>query len=250
MRKIVILSKLLSLSLVICALLSTYFLVSCHYLKDQSDDDIKLTYESKYVKVKNDLITIDISDLIDKKDTLDAEEIIGANYVLSDTARIKIIADAEIVKAEKKTYYYPTVWASPGDEVMQFIYLFNLGFVDVMPLNLNEGIIEYPISGLSSEKDYMDYFGKITKSEILSSIDRVPAEYASKDTLMAYECNTWESESKTWKRIADGYRQGELIDDVNEPFDVDKFETMLVLTFKNDKGEFEKVFRDEAVIGN
>ena len=55
---------------------------------------------------------------------------------------------------------------------------------------------------------------------------------------------------RIWKRIAGAFRQGELTDDENEPFDVDKYEIMLVVTFRNDKGEFIKVFRDEAVIGN
>lgn len=231
-------------------LLSITFLVSCRNGKDPSDDDVKLTHESKYVKDKGDIVSIDINELIDKRDTLDACEIIGANYALVDTLRIEMKSDAEIVRAEKVTCYYPTVWSEPDDEAIQCLYLFNLGFVDVMPLNLNKGIVEYPLEGLYSEKDYLDYFNKITKSEILSSIDRVPEEYAGKKTLCAYEYNSWESEKRIWKRIAGAFRQGELTDDENEPFDVDKYEIMLVVTFRNDKGEFIKVFRDEAVIGN
>ncbi len=42
-----------------------------------------------------------------KRDTLDACEIIGANYALVDTLRIEMKSDAEIVRAEKVTCYYP-----------------------------------------------------------------------------------------------------------------------------------------------
>ena len=133
MRKIILLSMLLSLSLGLCAqtkrytaskartasasqaerkvlgkhMLSITFLVSCRNGKDTSDDDVKLTHESKYVKDKGDIVSIDINELIDKRDTLDACEIIGANYALVDTLRIEMKSDAEIVRAEKVTCYYP-----------------------------------------------------------------------------------------------------------------------------------------------
>jgi hypothetical protein len=232
------------------AILPATFFVSCHTDKEHTGDGVRLTYESKCVKVKNGLVTIDMRDMMNRNDTLDAREIIGASYVLDDTARLELKADAAIVKAEKVTCYYPTVWSCPGDEVMQFVYLFNLGFVDVMPLNVVEDVIEYPVKGVFAEKAYKDHFGKITKSEILSSLEKVPEEYAGRNTPMAYEYNSWKSEKRVWRRIACGYSPGALIDDDHEPFDVDKYEIMLVVTFKNDKGEFKKIFRDEAIIGN
>ena len=38
-------------------LLSITFLVSCRNGKDPSDDDVKLTHESKYVKDKGDIVS-------------------------------------------------------------------------------------------------------------------------------------------------------------------------------------------------
>ena len=212
---------------------------------ESSDDDSFVTYDEK-----NDLTIVDLKDQFNKEDSFGAHEFIGENYAKGDPVRIKIITDAQIVKAEKIVHYYPTIWAGPNDEAIQSIYLFNLEYKDKMSLKVKDGIIEYPMSGMNSEVEFEKFFGKITKAQLLSSIKKVPDEYERKGSNLLYEMNSWKSEEKVWKKIANKYHLGELIDEENEPFDVDECEIELVVTFKNSQGLFTKTFCDQVIIGN
>lgn len=217
-----------------------------------SQDDIKLSWNSKYVTMSSDKssATIDLKDRFDKEVLFDAHDLIGTSYIIGESLKIKIQSEAEIVKAEKITNYYPTIWAGMNDEIIQFIYLFDLGYKDVLPLIVENEIIEYPAHGLGTDAELKDHFRKITKKQIITSIDKVPTEYERKKTLLTFEYNSWQAEKKIWNRIAQKYSPGELTNTENEPFEINPYEIDLVVTFKGEKGEFTKTFHDEAVIGN
>ena len=198
----------------------------------------------------DDVAVISLMDIVSEVDTFDVHEVIGANYANCDTLKIKFLTGYDIVSAEKVTRYYPTIWSGPNGDVMQFIYLFNLCHSDTLPLNIHSSLIEYPLKTKGSDSEFKKYFGSITQSQILASIDSVPVEYAHKNTSLIYEYNSWEKESLVWKRIASDYKPGELIDEDNEPFDVDPYEIRLLVTFKKGDNLFTKTFCDEAIIGN
>jgi len=231
-------------------------IMSCTGKGNSSDSygptDGRLSWNSEYVTMTDDnsFATIDLKDRFDKEDTFDAHNLIGGNYLVGSSLKIKIQTDAEIVKAEKVTHLYPTIWAGENDEAIQFIYLFDLEYKDVLPLQVTDGIIEYPAYGEGSSSAIKEYFDKVTKSQILSAIDKVPEEYEKKGTLCSYEMESWNKESKIWKRIAQKYTTGELTNSENEPFEINPCEIDLVVTFKGKNGEFTKTFRDEAVVGN
>ena len=64
------------------------------------------------------------------------------------------------------------------------------------------------------------------------------------------QSNSWKYESNVWKRIAERYTSGELTDEDNEPFDVDPYEKLLIVTIKIGDSLYTKTFCDEAVIGS
>ena len=120
-------------------------MAGCHRSKGAKEiDSHQLTRNCTCVSFNDDVVIINIEDLA-QVDTFDAHEIIGANYAYRDPLRIKIKSEDDIIKAEKVTYFYPTIWAGVDDDIMQFIYLFNLVYRDVMPLKIDNGIIEYPL---------------------------------------------------------------------------------------------------------
>lgn len=211
---------------------------------------VKLSRSDWRIWTYDDIVVVDLTGNIAEADTFDAHEIIGKNHALCDILRIKFLTNFDIVSAEKITCYYPTIWAGANDDVMQFIYLFNLCYKDTCPLNVHNGVIEYPLKGRESNPVYLQYFGGITRNQMLTSIGSVPAEYAHKNTSLIYETNSWKSDAEVWKRIAGSYTPGELTDEDNEPFDVDPYEILLVVTFKKDDRTYTKYFCDEAVIGN
>lgn len=213
---------------------------------------VSISYRSDFVDINDGhtSVTINLKDMLERQDTFDAHELIGGNYIGGETLQIKFKCDAEVVKAEKVTHLYPTIWAGMDDKAIQFIYLFNLEYKDVQLLTVNDGIIDYPssVEGLSETvKVYFDY---LTKAQITSSIEKVPMEYEKKGTMLIYELDSWKAETKVWNRLAQHYSPGELTNDKNEPFEVNPLEIDLVVTFKGKNGEFTKTFHDEAIIGN
>lgn len=220
--------------------------------EDNSQQNTELSWDSKYVTMSFDkrMATIDLKDKFDKEVQFDAHNLIGANYIIGESLNIKIQSDAEIVKAEKITHYYPTIWAGMDDEVIQFIYLFDYEYKDIFPLTIENEIIKYPAHELGGDGTIKDYFRKITKKQIVSSIEKVPAEYKRKGTHLIFEYNSWQSEKKIWNTIAQKYTPGDLTNTEYEPFEINPYEIDLVVTFKGEKGEFTKTFHDEAVVGN
>lgn len=198
----------------------------------------------------DDVTIINLMGVFSEVDTFDVHEVIGVNYANSDTLKIKFLTGYDIVSAEKVTCYYPTIWSGSNDNVMQFIYFFNLCYKDTLPLNIQSGVIVYPLKRKGSESGFLQYFGSITQSQLLASIDRVPEEHNRKNTSLNYKSNSWKSDAEVWKRIAGSYTPGELIDEDNEPFDVDPYEIRLMVTFRKGDSLFAKMFCDEAVIGN
>ncbi len=125
-------------------------------------------------------------------------------------------------------------------------------YKDVLPLKIQDGIIEYPLSfSVRSYDDFISFFGKITKQQTLSAIQKVPEMYEQKNGHALYDdLNSWRSEKKIWERIANKYHLGEFIDEENEPFDVDPDEIELIVTFKGPNGLFTKKFLDHIIVGN
>ena len=211
---------------------------------------VRLSQNSWRVWTLDDVAVINLMGIVSQTDSFDVHEVIGANYANSDTLKIKFLTGYDIVSAEKVTRYYPTIWAGSNDNVMQFIYLFNLCYSDTLSLNIHNGMIEYPLKANGCDSAYRQYFGSITQHQLLASIGSLPAEYARKNTSLAYKSNSWKYESNVWKRIAERYTSGELTDVDNEPFDVDPYEKLLIVTIKIGDSLYTKTFCDEAVIGN
>ena len=238
--------------------LSLLGIVACNNKSNSSDSygptdgRLSLSWDSEYVTMskENSFATIDLKDRFDKEDTFDAHNLIGENYLVGSSLKIKIKADAEIVRAEKITHLYPTIWASTWLAAIQFIYLFDLEYRDVLPLQVTDGIIEYPAYGEGSSSAIKKYFDNISKNQILTSIDKVPEEFEKKGIHCDYEMDSWKKEAKVWKRIAQKYTTGEFTNTENEPFDIDPHEIELVVTFKGKNGKFTKTFHDIAVVGN
>ena len=199
---------------------------------------------------QDEILTISLDDICKDKDTCDARTLIGNNYFYG--GKIKIQTDAQIVKAEKITHFYPTIWSGLEDDVIQVIYLFDMEYKDVLPLSVSDNTIEYHPEAYGSLKAINAHFDAITQNQLLAAIKQVPNEYKNKGTLMGYEYETksWNVDMKVWNKIAKKYTPGEFTNAENEPFEINPYEIELVVTFKDKNGEFTKVFRDEVVIGN
>lgn len=195
-----------------------------------------------------DTLIIDLQGDQECNEIIDAHELIGANYFYGN--KIKILSDAEIVKAEKIVHFYPTIWGGMDNEVIQFIYLYNLEYKYIQSLEVLDGIITYPTSIDKSDKDVCGFFEALTKQQVLTALEKVPAEYKRKQTTGSYEYHSWDKEEKIWKKISQKYRPGKFTDIFNEPFDIDPWEIDLVVSFKGKNGLFTKTFHDEAIVGN
>lgn len=230
-------------------------LVGCKGTQDETNksEELQLSWDCEYVTMSDDkcFATINLKDKFLEKDTFDAHRLIGDNYLVGQSLDIKIESDAEIVRAEKVTHFYPTIWAGENDNVIQFIYLFDMEYRDVLQLTVTNNVIKYPSYGrISSSSKIHSYFAKITKEQITSAIEKVPDEYQNKHTLLIYEHYLWGLEKKVWNRIAKNYTPGEFVNSRNEPFEINPYEIELVVTFKGSNGEFTKIFQDEAIVGN
>lgn len=200
--------------------------------------------------INNRITEIDLKDRFDKEDIFDAREFFGDNYFADESLILKIKTDAEIIKAENITHFYPTIWSSIDDKAIQLIYLFDIEYNDTLTLETANGFIKYHKREESLPPTIKDFYSKITKSQVMSAIEKVPQEYKRKQTWLDYERKSWLSEIKIWKRIAQGYKQNDFTDDKNEPFDVDPYEIDLVVTFRDKDSVFTKTFRSEALVGN
>jgi len=240
----------------ILLILSFMGLVSCSGNSNSNrfgTEKVRLSWDSEYVTMSDDrsLATIDLKDKFDKEDTFDARTLIGRSYIVDTTftLQIKIKTDAEIVKAEKITHLYPTIWAGMNVEVSQYVYLYNLEYKDILPLNISDGVIEYPADGKGSSSAIKEYFDKITISQIFASIEKVPEEHNKKGD-HGYSSECWEKSANIWKRIVQEETQRESTETKQVPFRICPYEIDLVVTFNGKNGEFTKTFHDEAVIGN
>ena len=183
-----------------------------------------------------------------QQDVFDAHRLIGPNYILGDYLKIKFKSDAKVVRAEKVVHLYPTVWSGRERNLMQYIYLFDLEYCIVQPLDVKRGVIFYPAGGPFRNEASDRYFRDLSKSQILSSVQKVPEEYKED---LSYQSKDWNEEQKQWLAIADSYQPGELTNNKYEPFEVNPYEIDLVVTFRSEDGvDFKKIFRDRAIVGN
>lgn len=210
----------------------------------------KLSRNSSCIQYDDDKVIINIQDGLDGDSIFDAHEIIGPNYSISDPIKIQFNTDADIVKAQKITNYYPTIWAGLDNHTIQFVYLFDHCFKDTMDLEVYKKNVAYPLHGIFSKSKFQKFFSKISIGQIKKSIDQIPNEYEKKNTSLSYEYMSWRIEKNTFKKIANHYKKGEFVDANNEPFSVDPYEIQLIITFKEGDEIYTKTFCDEAIIGN
>lgn len=167
------------------------------------------------------LTVIDKGKDFEVKDTFDCHQIMGVNYAESDTLLLKIDTDATVISAEKITHMYPTIWNDTDDELIQSVYLYDLGSEIKEELPVSDGIIVYPVGTPSDKTDTDNSFKAITKKQVTDGIDNIPIEYRKKNHLLSYEYENWTREAKGWKKIADRYRLEDFVIEPNEPFDND-----------------------------
>lgn len=193
-------------------------------------------------------IVIDLGDRFYKQNYFGCNEFIGENYVGSDILRITIKPDDDkIVKAEKVICYYPTLWAAPEDDAIQFVYLFDLCYKYTKNLKVKDGIIYYTTSSSEGLDEGRPYFSKITRKQLVASIKKIANEYDNKHSLLLHG---GKHEEEVWLKKAQKYKEGDFTSSVNEPFDICPYEIKLVITFQGKGGTFTKTLTDEAVVGN
>lgn len=197
-----------------------------------------------------DVTTIDLGDRFEKMDTFDCHEVLGINYATADTLNLKIQTDAQIVKAEKLSYYYPTMWSDIDDDLIQFIYLYDQEAVVKEELNVDNNIIQYPVGSSQNRSLVENNFRNITREEAMRSIENVPYTYQKRKRTPSYELENWSEEVDKWKKIASKLKKGDFVTPPNEPFSYDPETIELVVTFKDKNREFTKTFTDLVIIGN
>lgn len=197
-----------------------------------------------------DVTTIDLGDRFEKDDTFDCHEVLGINYATADTLNLKIQTDAQVVKAEKLSYYYPTMWSDIDDDLIQFIYLYDQEAVVKEELNVDNNIIQYPVGSSQNRSLVEKNFRNITQEEAMRSIENVPNTYQKRKRSHSYELDNWSKEVDKWKKIASRLKKGDFVTLPNEPFSYDPETIELVVTFKDNDREFTKTFTDLVIIGN
>ena len=158
--------------------------------------------------IDEQLTVIDMGKDFIEKDTFDCHQILGINYTVSDTLNLKIQTDATIISAEKVTHMYPTIWGDMDDELIQFVYLYDLGCEIKEDLPVSDGIIVYPVGTPSDKTETDKSFKTITQKQILDAIDNIPNEYGKRGHRLSYEYKNWTKEAKGWKKIANKYKSG------------------------------------------
>lgn len=183
-----------------------------------------------------------------KQDSFDCQNFIGFNQIGSDTLRITIKPEEyKVVSAKKITCYYPTLWSSPEDDAIQFVYLFDLCYEYIQDLQIKDGDILYPSSYSDGLKESKPFFSKITRMQLIASIKNIPKEYKENAPSMLYG---GKHEEKVWLKKVKRYKEGDFTSTVNEPFDVDPFDIRLVVTFQGKAGTFVKTLKDYVYVGN
>ena len=103
--------------------------------------------------------------------------------------------------------------------------MFDLEYCIVQALDIKRGVIFYPAGGPFRNEASDRYFRDLSKSQILSSVQKVPEEYKED---LSYQSKDWNEEQKQWLAIADSYQPGKLTNNKYEPFE----EARMALTLR------------------
>lgn len=229
----------------------------------------RLSYESPNVKYNGieNYTSVVFDDVNKLRDSIDSHELIGCEYARINSQssdqclNLKFNTHNGIpIKARKTICFYPTLWAEGNDgyDLIQFIYLFDLGYRYTRELIVSDGAIKYPSNYLQGyrsidiDQEGKDFFNKISLHQIKESIRKVPTEYKKKKKL-GYSYASWSREESGWLKITKDYKRGCLLDPNNKDhiFGIHPLEVFLEITFKDNQGrEVTKVFTDKEIIGN
>lgn len=211
----------------------------------------QLTRDSEIIEsIEANKITLDLCSHFLDEDVYDAYELIGSNYTYASALEIKFKTHATIINATKTTRLYPTIWAGPNDNVIQFVYLFDQCQEIKESILVKKNTVYYPVGCPSEIDSAIKRFSKISMDELIQSIERIPDNYKNKETLLDYGKGSWALDEKAWKKIARKYHMGDFVDGNNEPFSFAPYEIYLEITFRQGNSEYTKTFCDKVVIGN
>lgn len=158
------------------------------------------------------------------------------------------------VDVKRTIYYYPTIWSLEYEyDLIQYIYLYNLGFRKTKELDVSNGVFNYnQVNEADNFDDGECFFANISPSKLRASIKSIPHEYALKGRdSSSYKFNSWEKEEPIWQKLVRKYRTGMFITDDSKTFFIEPDEVFLDITFKcNDGTQVKKVFKDRIIVGN
>ena len=191
---------------------------------------------------------INISDIKDYADTIEFRVAEGAYMGISNSmekVRIKIPSEAELIGAEAKVTYYPTLWNDDFDKkLIQLIYLYDFPIVIRKNLPIKDGYFEYKYINTNEENDIKKLTNSLNSDILINSISNIPSEYSKKG------CSTpgmedWKTEEKEWIRMAKGFDNNKNIVEMT-PAEED-----IILTYRDKDGtEFKKVLTHTPLVGN
>lgn len=206
--------------------------------------------ENVLISSSYDEVTIKLGEILDRCDVFDARELLSPSYLDLDNMKIKFDTDAEIIKAQYIENYYPTIWSELEDNLIQFVYLYDLGRSYKENLKIEDGNTIHVIRSSQPYKEIEKGFANITKEMVLSSIDNIPANYKEKEAMGSYESQDWNVEVKKWKGMVSRYKPGDFKFSP-KVFDISPYENYLIVTLKGKDGSIStKIFKDYAIVGN
>lgn len=224
-----------------------FLLVGCV----SKEDTQKLTRKSNCVSYSFDksLLTINFGD-VPSYEKLDAHEIIGENYLTTNPLKIRAkYKKSALVRVEKVTNWYPTIWSSFDDNCIQFVYLFNLCYQETKELVVEDGCFLYT-ADFKMERGTREFFSNLDRTQLIDGIEKIPVEYEKKGATISYENSSWMTECQEWKKKADRYKKGIFVDEWNDTFNLHPYEIGLVFTFQDENGTFKKILTDKVLVGN
>lgn len=190
---------------------------------------------------------ININDVKECADTIDFRVSEGPymGSTGSDKVRIKIPSKAELVDAEVKVSFYPTLWNDDLNvSLIELIYLYDLPVVITKKLPIKDGYFVYKYINSKNEQAIKDLLNSLSSDILIKSISKVPVEYSKKERSIP-EIESWKTEEKEWIKMAKNYDRNKNIVEINP------YEEEIILTYRDKDGkEFQKVLKHTAIVGN
>lgn len=230
-------------------------ILSCnHNIKEvgNSEPSNKLELDKNvHLSSSYDEVKVDLGENLERFDEFEARDLLSRNYIDADNLKIKFDIESEIVGACYVENYYPTIWSDEDENLIQYIYLFNLGKEYKKDLKVEDGKTIYLSRVSTPYEEIESWFAPISKEMILSSIDKLPANYKEKEKSEgSYELENWNVEANKWKKKVSHYKQGDFKFYPSE-FDISPYESNLIVTIKGKDGKiYTKVFKNYVIVGN